>query len=224
MRSRRSASRSRTALVRAEASWAINMATTTMIAMNSCVTATLVAIENCMPAKSPRPCVAMTLARNAATAPASAAPNMFSRNAANASTGRISIDGGKSVQNAVADSAAVTSKTPAVSHGRRRTMVDWVAHSRIGAPTARTPSASPAHQLSAATNHLVPASVALTRPPISPPNSGAIRHAPATKTMKSRRLLRSGRPPHQARTTVAPISGSTILANANPAATGNELP
>ena len=122
------------------------------------------------------------------------------------------------------DSAAVATSTPAVSHGRFRTTDDWVVHNKIGAATTSTPSASPAHQFSTALTQGVASWIELMVPPISPPKNGPIRQAPTTKATKSRRLRRSGGPPHQASTTEAPTSGSSTLADEKPAAIQTGLP
>ena len=215
IRSRRSASRSCTARNRAPASWPISIATMTMVATKAWVRMIWVPGPTGAIRNRPQPCVVMVLARTAVTAPAIAAPSMSSRNAAHASTGRMSIDGGASAQNEAMVSAPVSTSTPAVSHGRRRTMADWVVHSRIGDAMTSTPSASPDHQVTTALRHGRSLKNQLPVPPIRPPNTGAIRQAAAMKTKKSRRLRRSGRPPHQASTSEAPIIGSTTLAVAN---------
>ena len=153
--------------------------------------------------------------RNAATAPVNAAPSMLSRNAASARTGSSSRDGGASTQKVATDSAAVISSMAAVSHGRLRRTWDCALQSRMGEATTRTPSASPDDHVTAVPSQCAPELIALALPPIRPPTNGPATQAPTRKAMKSWRLLKSGRPPHQASTIDAPTTGSTTLDTAN---------
>src|SRR3954451_13295168 len=97
-------------------------------------------------------------------------------------------------------------------------------HSRIGAPTTRTPIPSPAHQCTAAPGQKAPLDTALTPLPMSPPTSGPARHAAATNLARSARTRRSGAPLHHASTNDAPTTGSTELASANPDAAPTPAP
>ncbi len=100
-RSRRSDSRACTATLRPHTSWAISSPTTTITAMNTWVSASRVGAGSPESRSNPYPCRVNRLAMNAMTTPASEAPIMLSRNAAHASTGRISSDGGQSVPKAM---------------------------------------------------------------------------------------------------------------------------
>ncbi len=116
---------------------------------------------------------------------------------------------------AVTATSSATSRHLATSSRRLR------AHSRIGPPTTSTAMPSPAHHCSTMPGHQLPPWATTTLAPIRPPASGPSATAPATNLSRSARTVRSGMPRQNQRAQVAPTTGSTAFAAAEPSATSN---